>query len=88
MRRCWWSDLFRQGTLMFASTKIPLRIKPIERKYRQARVYSRAYTNFTLIGLRSIINNPAHDSDEKVLQKGARVRMKEHTLKARKQGRS
>lgn len=41
--------------------KFHCELNPIERVWGQAKVYSRAHTNFTLVGLRSIIN-PALDS--------------------------
>ena len=41
--------------------KFHCELNPIERVWGQAKVYSRAHTNFTLAGLRSIID-PALDS--------------------------
>ena len=41
--------------------KFHCELNPIERVWGQAKVYSRAHTNFTLVGLRSIVN-PAVDS--------------------------
>ena len=53
--------IVNNGHKCFYLPKFHCELNPIERVWGQAKVYSRAHTNFTLVGLRSIVN-PALDS--------------------------